>query len=116
MDRKLYDNACLNIIDNKYRFKPLDNDPTLLREGRLQRFFRNLKKQVSIDNQIYSSVSLRGSQPARSYGLPKLHKHRQNNNAPPIRPIVSSTKSYNYNLSKCLCTLLNPVIPNDYTT
>ena len=74
------------------------------------------KKRGSIDNHIYSSVFPRGSQPARFYGLPKLHKHRENYNAPPIRPILSSSNSYNFNLSKYLCTLLNPVTPNNYTT
>lgn len=57
-----------------------------------------------------------GSQPARFYGLPKLHKLHYYTQTPPLRPIVSSTNAYNYNLPKYLCALLTPLIPDDYTT
>ena len=36
--------------------------------------------------------------------------------APPFRPIVSSIGTYNYNLSKFLCTLLDPHVPAQYNT
>ena len=39
------------------------------------------------------------------YGLPKIHKHGN-----PLRPIVSSTGSVSYQLSKYLASLLNPVL------
>ena len=90
------------------------NDPTLLREGQLQRFLRNLKKNNEIDNIIYDKIYPSGSQPARIYGLPKMHKVQDHSSTPPFRPIVSSIGTYNYNLAKYLCTLLNPHIPNDY--
>ena len=34
---------------------------------------------------------------------------------PPFRPIVSSIGTYNYNLAKFLCGLLNNIIPNEHT-
>ena len=115
MDKNIYINACYNIINDTTKFKPLSDDVTLLREGRLQRFLRKLKKQGSIDNNLYFKLFPTGSQPARFYGLPKLHKLLDHAQTPPLRPIVSSTNAYNYNLSKWLCTLLTPLIPNDYT-
>ena len=96
------------------KFKKLKNDPTLLREGQLQRFLRNLKKNNEIDNIIYDKIYPSGSQPARIYGLPKMHKVQDHSSTPPFRSIVSSIGTYNYNLAKYLCTLLNPHIPNDY--
>ena len=38
------------------------------------------------------------------------------NTLPPFRPIVSSIGTYNYELAKYLCSLLQPYIPDDYWT
>ena len=114
LDRTISDNSILNIISDSSKFKRLKNDPTVLREGQLQRFLRNVKKSNKIDNIIYEKVYPSGSQPARIYGLPKMHKVQDHSSTPPFRPIVSSIGTYNYNLAKYLCTLLNPHIPNYY--
>ena len=76
-----------NILNDKTKFKLLDNDPTLLREGRLKRFITQLKKKRSIDDDTYCNIFPKGSQPAKFYGLPKLHKKRDNHRQPPLRPI-----------------------------
>lgn len=67
-----------------------------------------------MENDLYDSIYPNGSQPARIYGLPKMHKLRDPTSTPPFRPIVSSISTYNYNLAKLLCNLLEPHIPNDY--
>ncbi|XP_068735304.1 uncharacterized protein [Montipora capricornis] len=114
LDRTVYDSSILNIISDSSKFKKLKDDATLLREGQLQRFLRNLKKNDEIENTIYDKTYPSGSQPARIYGLPKMHKVQDHSSTPPFWPIVSSIGTYNYNLAKYLCTLLNPHIPNDY--
>ena len=43
-----------------------------------------------------------------------MHKLRDSTSTPPFRPIVSSIGTYNYNLAKLLCNLLEPYNPNDY--
>ena len=43
-----------------------------------------------------------------------MHKVREPSSAPPFRPIVSSIGTYNYNLAKFLCTLLDSHIPSDF--
>ena len=48
------------------------------------------------------------------YGLPKLHK--MFDSVPALRPILSSTRTYNYQLAKFLGKLLDDVIPNDHST
>ena len=48
------------------------------------------------------------------YGLPKLHK--MFDSVPAFRPILSSTRTYNYQLAKFLGKLLDDVIPNDHST
>ena len=89
LDRKTYDNSILNLITDSSKFNKLDCDPTLSREGKLQRFLRKLKKNGDIDDETYNNIYPKGSQPARIYGLPKMHKVREPSSAPPFRPIVS---------------------------
>ena len=71
-----------------------------------------MKKQGKLENVLYDSIYPNGSQLARIYGLPKMQKLCDP--TPPFWPIVSSIGTYNYNLAKLLCNLLEPYIPNDY--
>ena len=49
LNKKDYNKGILDIVDDADKFKVLDNDPTISREGKLQRFVRGLKKKVKID-------------------------------------------------------------------
>ena len=44
LDRSDYDQGILKIINDTSKFRPIKEDPTLSREGRLQRLLRKLKK------------------------------------------------------------------------
>ena len=114
LDRTAYDRGILKIINDTSKFKPLSNNPTLNRKGKLQRFLRDLEKKGHLDQEVYDAIYPSGSQPARIYGLPKMHKPRAANSTPPFRPIVSSIGTYNYNLTKFLSNLLQPHIPSEY--
>ena len=114
LDRATYDESILNLITDSSKFNNLNCDPTLSREGKLQRLLRKLKKNGEIDDTTYKDIYPTGSQPARIYGLPKMHKVREPSSAPPFCPIVSSIGTYNYNLAKFLCTLLDSHIPSDF--
>ena len=116
MDRSDYDSGVLKIINDSTKFKPLKEDPTLLRESQLQQFLRKLISNGHLDPKVYSKIYSSCSPPARIYGLPKMQKPRGPNTLPPFRPIVSSIGTYNYELAKYLCSLLQPYIPgNDCT-
>ena len=104
----------IKIINGSSKFRPTKEDPTLSREGRLQRLLRKLKKNGHLDNAVYENIYPKGSQRARIYGLPKLHKDFGANSTPPFRPIVSSIGTYNYNLAKYFCDLLSPHIPTEH--
>jgi len=114
LDRTAYDRGILKIINDTSKFKPLSNDPTLNWEGKLQRFLRDLNKKGHLDQQVYDAIYPSGSQPARIYRLPKMHKPQAANCTPPCHPIVSSIGTYNYNLAKFLSNLLQPHIPSEY--
>ena len=102
------------IVNDTSKFRPIKEDPTLLREGRPQRFLRKLLKNGHLGHCVYDKIYPSGSQPAQMYGLPKMHKAREPNSIPPFRPIVSSIRTYNYELAKYLCTLLEPHIPSEH--
>ena len=48
------------------------------------------------------------------YGQPKMHKVRDPNSIPPFRSMVSSIGTYNYELAKYLCILLEPHISSEH--
>ena len=56
-----------------------------------------------------------GSGPACVYGTAKMHKFSFSDSFPKLRPIVSFIGTFNYNLSRFLCGLLPPLVPNDYS-
>ena len=88
--------------------------PTLLLPGKgnYSDISGNLRKKGHFDPDVYETIYPSGSQPARIYGLPKMHKPRAPNSTPPFRPIVSSIGTYNYSLAKYLSNLLQPHIPS----
>ena len=83
-------------------------DPFLVAEDRLNRNLLKLHKEGAISFNLYSQMRSTGSQPARLYGLPKVHKSRTD---PPYRPILSMPNSYTTNLNRTLDSLLKPFIP-----
>ena len=116
MDHTEYIDCCLAIINDREKFKCLHKDPTQIREGKLQRFLRKLRSEGQLEETTYRNIYATGSQPARFYGLPKLHKKRAAGAPPPLRPIVSSIGAYKYNLSEYLASILGPCIPEKHTT
>lgn len=98
------------MLQDTSKFKLLPEDPTIQRENKLIRHLLSLKKKGVITEAFYDRVRPNGSQPARLYGLPKIHKPNH-----PLRPICSSTNSYNYNLSSELASILSPYTNNGYS-
>ena len=86
LDRRLYDNSIINIISDSSKFKQLRADPTVTKECKLQRFLWALKKNDPITGEIYDCLYPTGSQPARIYGLPKMHEVQVPGSAPPFAP------------------------------
>ena len=85
-------------------------DPTLLREGQLQRFLRKLENKKFFANKIYDKINSSYSKPASIYNLSKTHKLNIQRNNLSLRPIVYSIDTYNYHPSKFLINLIDPII------
>ena len=56
LNRKYYNKGILDIVNNADKFKELDNDPTMSREDKLQRFLWELKKKGKIDKDKYNKI------------------------------------------------------------
>ena len=68
-----------------------------------------LHKTKSINQQIYKKIYSTGAKCGVAYGLTKVHK---NNN--PIRPIVSTIGTYNYNASNYLTKVLTSTLKSKF--
>ena len=74
LDREEYVKKIYAIINDTSKFKKLPSDPTILREGQLQRFLRTLKNKRLFKDESYDKIYPSGSKPASIYGLPEIHK------------------------------------------
>ena len=87
----------------------------LKREASLQRFLRKLKQNNFFNEIEYDKLYPSGVAPARIYGTAKMHKFFSSDSFSKLCPIVSSIVTFNYNLTRFLCGLLSPLVPNDYS-
>ena len=69
---------------------------------------RNIKPLIG--ELAYNNIYVSGSKPGILYGLPKIHKEDN-----PLRPIVSSIGTFNYNLAKFLVPIISPLTFNEHT-
>ena len=61
LDRDIYDRKILEIINDTTKFKKLEDNPTLTREGQLQRFLRKIKDKNLFDENTYKKIYPCGS-------------------------------------------------------
>ncbi|CAF4146789.1 unnamed protein product, partial [Rotaria sordida] len=84
-----------SILNDINTFRPIPVDETLQQEDRLYRKLISLKQSGFITPEEFQRCRPVGSQPARIYGLPKVHK-----TGTPLRPILSAIGTYNYGIAK----------------
>ena len=115
-DKSHYENFMLSLLSDSSKFSKYQpnarssKNPFILAEDKFNRQLRLLRSDGSISERQFELIRSRGSQPARLYGLPKVHKSRTD---PPYRPILSMPNSYCTNLSKYLDSILKPYVPTD---
>ena len=79
--------------------------PILKEEERITKTLKSLLNKGQIDETLYEQLRPRGSQPARLYGLAKVHK-----NNVPVRPVLSMPGSAYYKVAEYIAKCLS-VIP-----
>ena len=81
---------------------------TFIRSFRKRKIVNTVLLKILPKN-IADSLCPKGSRLAHLYGLPKTHKANLS-----MRPILSATGTYNYNLAKWLEEKLKPLSVNEY--
>ena len=82
-------------------------------QDKVLRFVDKLYKCSRIDDDEKKNLKNNGSTPGKIYELLKVHKRKDID--VPLRPILSSIGTHNYNLSKFLLTLLADISRSVYT-
>ena len=78
--------------------------PVVKEEERVVATLQRLRDNESISNELFAKLKPLGSQPARLYGLAKVHK-----TATPVRPVLSMPGSSYYNIATCVADWLSVV-------
>ena len=114
MDRTDYINKMDHILNDRSNFSKIHHsDPfknNLLLEDKLNRFLRKLLEKNCLNENEYKQLYSSGSNPGIMYGLPKVHKPNV-----PLRPVLSSFKTHNYNLAKFLIPFIDQHAKNEFT-
>ena len=86
--------------------KPRKNaiHPVLKEEERVKGILKTLLEEGKIDEALYEQIRPRGSQPARLYGLAKVHK-----NNIPVRPVLSMPSSAYHGVAEFVAKCLSIV-------
>ena len=104
------------LLNDKSKFKQLSGDWTKLHEGQWQRYLGKLNNKGYCDKKVYYYFYPAGSFPVRSYGRSKVHKIKEKSYIPLVRPILSSSNYYNYDLASYLYEILTSFIPTSHST
>ena len=78
--------------------------PSLSEEKRVKKILKNLMEEGKIDEDLYKDIKPRGSQPARLYGLAKVHKI-----GTPVRPVLSMPGSAYHKVAQKVAEWLSVV-------
>lgn len=106
LDKSDYIKKAHDILDQK-QFKKTNKSLLIEKEKALNSYVNKLLKEKIIEKSLYWRLHSTSSSLATMYGLPKVHKSHY-----PLRPIISSVGSYNYELAKYLADLINKNRPD----
>ena len=113
LERQDYIRKMMDLINDPINFKKLDVD-IYKQIIKLERKNNRLVDKMVADGVVTSlqgnKLKSRGSRPGVMYGLPKVHKQNV-----PMRPILSMSGSFNYELSRYMVPVLAPLSRNEYT-
>ena len=113
LDKDEYNNKVESILADTTKFKVILEDAFVYisrMEDKLARLLRKFLNYKLISKETYCNLFSSGTSPGILYGLPKTHKV-----GTPLRPILSTIGTFNYNLAKFFVPIIEPLTTNDYT-
>ena len=103
LDRAEYNNKAQDLLKDERTYKEISTDPTNKLKNKLISLLKKIKADGGISDQLYKKMYPTGV--PKFYDLPKVHKR-----GIPLRPIVSSRGSINYEAAKELARILRPLV------
>ena len=100
-----YNNKAQKLLEDRGTYREIKTDPTNKLKNKLVNLLKNTKAEGGISDKLYKKMHPTGAVAPKSYGLPKIHKRDI-----PLRPIVSSRGSINYEVAKELSRILRPLV------
>ena len=104
-DRADDNNKAQKLFEDRRTYREIKKDPTNKLKTKLVNLLKKTKTEGGISDQLYKKMYLTGAVAPKIYGLPKIHKRDI-----PLRPIVSSRSSINYEVAKELSRILRPLV------
>ena len=95
LDKAEYSIKAQDLLKDERTYKEISTDPTNKLKNKLISLLKKTKAKGDISEQLYKKMYLTGAVGPKFYGLPKVHKRDI-----PLRPIVSSSGSMNYEVAK----------------
>ena len=111
LDRADYNNKAQKLLKDRGTYREIKTDPTNKLKNKLVSLLKKIKAEGGISDQLYKKMYPTGAVAPKFYGLPKIHKREI-----PLRPIVPSRGSINYELAKELSRILRPLVGSSPTT
>ena len=105
MDKPDYNTKAQELLNDKKTYKEINTDPTNKLKTKLISLLKKIKAEGGIEEQLYKKMYPMGAVAPKFYGLLKIHKRDI-----PLRPIVSSRGSINYEVAKELSRILRPQV------
>ena len=105
LDTEQYENKMLTMLQDETTYEVLKKDPTEDKKKKLKTLLKPLVDEGKINKDNYNFLVPSASITPRIYGTIKIHKKDY-----PLRPIVDSIGSVNYNLSKALVEIIKPLL------
>ena len=105
MDREEYNKKAQELLEDGETYKIIKSDPTNRIKNKLISLLKKIKAEGGIIENLYKNMYPTGAVPPKFYGLPKIHKRDI-----PLRPIVSSSNSTNYEVAKEFAWILRPLV------
>ena len=120
IDRADYLKRLHELVDDTSKFEEVkvktDKDYNFMKKQKdiVDDLLSELVEKQSITAAIREKLSPNGPNPARLYGLPKVHKPLTDG-LPKYRPIISQIGSPTYKIAKYLLDFVKPFTTNEYT-
>ena len=99
-----------SLFPDRNKFKNLQTDPSFPSTFFPPKLPTNIKRG-EIDDEILQKIKPQPTNPARAYGLPKIHKCF--NSFPPFHPSIDTTGTAYQPVAKYLSKLLSPLALNE---